>query len=456
MKKFIVILLFVSSYAFARMDSTSVRISAQDSISAYNANDIFVMQKKIGSSYKWKKMYMSQLMGIMHDSVGAVDASKNYTWTGTHTFSMQPTFIDGISVGKSFVENGYMGFYQENNSNYLTLNTADLTTIRQLTLPDATDTLATHGWVKSNFAILPSQTGNNGKYLKTNGTTLSWAAVSGGGIDTTKIGYLAKNQTWTFANIFTQPTAFNNGLWIAKTGGGASALFIPATFTNARTWYIPDETDTLAGKAWVKSATTALPSQTGNNGKYLKTNGATLSWTTASGGIDTTKIPYLAKNNTFTGNEVFGGSSTTVQFLNPPYFGALGSLNGLFYLMSSGSYYTQINATTPTANRTITFPNATGTVALTSQVPTLAGTNTWAGINYFSSSLFINSGGGGFTSYVPLILGSATSINGEIDIQNSSNSATTTITAPSATANRTITFPDHSGKIVVSAPPLVG
>ena len=41
-------------------------------------------------------------------------------------------------------------------------------------------------WVDSNevvdeIYVLPTQTGNTGKYLTTNGTTTSWAEVSGGG-----------------------------------------------------------------------------------------------------------------------------------------------------------------------------------------------------------------------------------------------------------------------------------
>jgi hypothetical protein len=35
------------------------------------------------------------------------------------------------------------------------------------------------GWVDGNF--LPSQSGNNGKYLTTNGSTASWATVAQGG-----------------------------------------------------------------------------------------------------------------------------------------------------------------------------------------------------------------------------------------------------------------------------------
>ncbi len=35
-------------------------------------------------------------------------------------------------------------------------------------------------------ALAPSQTGNSGKYLTTDGTNTSWATVSGGGISTGK------------------------------------------------------------------------------------------------------------------------------------------------------------------------------------------------------------------------------------------------------------------------------
>jgi hypothetical protein len=46
--------------------------------------------------------------------------------------------------------------------------------------------------------ILPTQTGNNGKYLTTNGTNSSWATIAGGG-DVTKVGTPVNNQigVWT-------------------------------------------------------------------------------------------------------------------------------------------------------------------------------------------------------------------------------------------------------------------
>ena len=38
------------------------------------------------------------------------------------------------------------------------------------------------GWTRTTLTTaIPSQTGNSGKYLTTNGTTVSWDTVSGGG-----------------------------------------------------------------------------------------------------------------------------------------------------------------------------------------------------------------------------------------------------------------------------------
>lgn len=72
----------------------------------------------------------------------------------------------------------------------------------------------------------PSQTGNAGKYLQTNGTTTSWQVVD----------------------------AFPT-----QTGNAGKYLQTDGTTTSWQTG-------------------TALPSQTGNNGKYLTTNGTTSSW----------------------------------------------------------------------------------------------------------------------------------------------------------------------------------
>lgn len=67
----------------------------------------------------------------------------------------------------------------------------------------------------------------------------------------------------------------------------------------------------------------SLPSQTGNSGKLLTTDGTTASWETLAAGagvsisqtagqktvaVDSTQVPYLALNNAFLGNNTFGGT----------------------------------------------------------------------------------------------------------------------------------------------------
>jgi hypothetical protein len=79
-------------------------------------------------------------------------------------------------------------------------------------------------------SILPSQTGNSGRYLTTDGTSTSWSTVQA-----------LPSQTG------------NSGRYLTTDGTTAS---------------------------W--NTVQALPSQTGNSGKYLTTDGTTASWTALS------------------------------------------------------------------------------------------------------------------------------------------------------------------------------
>lgn len=89
------------------------------------------------------------------------------------------------------------------------------------------------GTLSVNSLTLPSQTGNSGKFLTTNGTAASWANIP------------------TPASPFPS-LAGNAGKYL--TTNGQNVLWQP----------IP--------------AYEALPVKTGNAGKYLTTNGTTLSW----------------------------------------------------------------------------------------------------------------------------------------------------------------------------------
>ena len=104
-------------------------------------------------------------------------------------------------------------------------------------------------WTTANF--LPSQSTNNGKFLTTNGTSASWASI----------------------NQYTAPTL------------GSTSISSGATVTNINGLTI-NSTTIPSSKTLVATDSTAyvVPSQTGNSGKYLTTNGSTASWSTVSAG----------------------------------------------------------------------------------------------------------------------------------------------------------------------------
>jgi hypothetical protein len=120
------------------------------------------------------------------------------------------------------------------------------------------------GWIRAtSITTLPGQSGNSGKYLTTNGTTISWATVSGGGGSSVSISD-------------SQPSSPQTGnIWFNS--------------SNLNTYVYYNDGDS---NQWVRIGTTndvnALPTQTGNSGKYLTTNGTALSWTTSTGVQGTT------------------------------------------------------------------------------------------------------------------------------------------------------------------------
>jgi len=84
----------------------------------------------------------------------------------------------------------------------------------------------------------------------------------------------------------------------------------------------------------------------------------------AAAPADATKMPLAG--GTFTGSVTFDATNTfeaanTYQGASPMLFTGATTGNG---------YEITISVTDPTADRTITLPNATGTVALTSDIPT--------------------------------------------------------------------------------------
>jgi hypothetical protein len=107
--------------------------------------------------------------------------------------------------------------------------------------------------------VVPTQTGQSGKYLTTNGTVTSWGTVAGD----------------------IEGVTAGTGL----TGGGTSGT-VTVGLDTASAYVVPTQTGqsgkylTTDGTASSWATVDALPTQTGNSGKYLTTNGSAASWAT--------------------------------------------------------------------------------------------------------------------------------------------------------------------------------
>lgn len=77
-----------------------------------------------------------------------------------------------------------------------------------------------------------------------------------------------------------------------------------------------------------------------------------------------------------TGTASGTGGSTTLTLGNSTTSSTAGWRRGLIQLYGYGAYATIIDSGTPTAHRTITLPNKTGTVALTSDIPSSTANST--------------------------------------------------------------------------------
>jgi len=184
--------------------------------------------------------------------------------------------------------------------------------------------------------LLPSQSGQSGKVLSTDGTNTTWTAVTGTGT-VTSVGLSAP----AFLTVSGSPV----------TASGTLALTYSGTAIPVANGGTGQTTTTAAFDA-------LAPSQTGNSGKYLTTNGSTTSWATVSGSGTVTSVAQ-----TFTGGIVsVGGSPIT----------------------SSGTLALTVTGTS-------------------GGVPYFSGTNTWASSAALTANALVIGGGAGVA---PSTLGS--------------------------------------------------
>ena len=121
-----------------------------------------------------------------------------------------------------------------------------------------------------NLAIYPSQTGNDGKVLKTNGTTVSWD-TGGPNVD----GFLSG------LSVGGSPT---NGLDLTFSLHNDSNQVVSLPKYTIHNTSFNDGTLTIQQFHTTDKIINILPSQSSNSGKVLSTDGTDLSWVDAGGG----------------------------------------------------------------------------------------------------------------------------------------------------------------------------
>ena len=102
---------------------------------------------------------------------------------------------------------------------------------------------------------------------------------------------------------------------------------------------------------------------------------------------------------------------------------------------TADDYETTLQVTEPTADRTITLPNASGTVALTSDIPSLTGYVTESGTQTLTNKTLTS----------PIVDG-----NGVVFEGTTADEFETTLTVADPTADRTITLPNVTGTVITS------
>ena len=180
--------------------------------------------------------------------------------------------------------------------------------------------------------LIPSQTGNSGKYLTTNGTALSWASVAGG---------LTYQGTWnasTNTPTLASSTGTNGYYYVVATAGSTNLNGITDwqigdwLLFNGSTWQKIDQTNSVTsvnGQTGVVSVGTVTSvAATAGTGISISggpiTSSGTLTITNTSPdqtvaltGAGTTSISGTYPNFTITSNDAYTGTITSVTGTSP-------------------------------------------------------------------------------------------------------------------------------------------
>ena len=403
-----------------------------------------------------------------------------------------------------------------------TLTTSHTNTSRTITLPDATGTVALTSDI-TDEKVKTNPVSNDTVYYPIVGSNTSSAATKYYDASGLKYSYISSSKTAALM-IGNETNISSNGKkGILRLGGSTQfkGVIDPGAPTADRTYTLPDASGTIAltsdisGKVdkictytdiddtsgtqtifngleddgeelWNRLYLNHTAQWTDNNTDYTNDNHIEL-----EGGRILMRSARMQSNNDSVYSETFMNiMPTEVVLTHMDSDGRTGSigleqLNNDFYafadvnkLKIGGSYQYTFDLNTLTANRTLTLPNASGTVALTSDIPTVTDEklkvigygNPSADQHYpilttstnsaetkyrydeFRLDILQSSGGGGI---VGLNIGSNTGTSslgyeGRITLYGQTNNTYATI-KPSVTAARDLTLPDKSGTIALTS-----
>jgi len=212
--------------------------------------------------------------------------------------------------------------------------------------------------------LIPSQTGNSGKYLTTNGTALSWASIAGGG--------LSYQGTWnasTNSPTLASSTGTNGYYYIVGTSG--------STNLNGITDWVIGDWLLFNGTVWQKiDQTNSVTSVNSKTGAVVLNNVDISGFTTiAAAGTTTTLTSSSAPNYVVTGS---GGQTIQLPDATTLVNGALFSFNNN---QSSGTIVVKNNSSTTIA--TIQSGGYVSIVLLSNSIPA----GSWDVHNYAPSNV---------------------------------------------------------------------
>ncbi len=193
--------------------------------------------------------------------------------------------------------------------------------------------------------------------------------------------------------------------------------------TADRTLTFPDATDTLVGKATTDTLT--------NKSISLTTNTVTGTIAEFNTAVSDADLATIAGTETLTNKTL---TSPTVSGLT------LSDSSIIIEGSSANEFETTLTVINPTADRTITFPDSDGTVALAGDVAASLGSY------ILSEDIGAIDGVAGLNGSKNLLVpGASIIVEGATD-----NGFETTLTVTDPTENRTITFPDATGTVALA------